>query len=180
MILPLRVFGSMRDEVQLADDRDGAELVADGLEQRLPQFGRRLVAVLQQDERGDHFAARLVGPADDAAFGDGWMREERALDFDRAEAMRGDLDHFVGAPGRTRSSRPRRRARSRRSSRRSESSASSRRRSAPARPTVAGVMPGNGRFSTMMPFLVRPHGCAVERDDGRIDAGQRNASPTPA
>ena len=88
MILPLRVFGSMRDEVQLADDRHRPELAADGVEQRLAQLVRRRVAVLEQHERGDHLAARLVGPADDAALGDGRMREERALDLDRADAVR--------------------------------------------------------------------------------------------
>ena len=65
----------------------------------LAQIGGRRVPVLQQDERGDDFTARLVGPSDDAALGDGRMGQERALDFDRAETMGRDLDHFVGAPG---------------------------------------------------------------------------------
>ena len=55
--------------------------------------------MLEQHERGDHFASHLVGPTHDAALRDGRMLQKRALDLDRAETMRGDLDDLVGTSG---------------------------------------------------------------------------------
>src|SRR5512145_1147402 len=48
------------DEVQIADDGDRAELAPYGVEQRLPQLRRRVVAELEQHESGDHLASQLV------------------------------------------------------------------------------------------------------------------------
>src|SRR6185436_20192802 len=49
-------------------------------------------------ERLHDLAAIEVGHADDGALGDRWMLEERALDLERADAVRGGDDHVVRAP----------------------------------------------------------------------------------
>ena len=79
MILPLRVFGSIVDEVQLADDRHRPELAADGVRAaRLRSSSDGVVPVLEHDERRDHLAAQLVGPAGHARLGDRRVLQERA------------------------------------------------------------------------------------------------------
>src|SRR5688500_5095762 len=89
-------LGQHGDEIQLADDRHGAQFAPHRVENLAPQRLRRRVAVLQQHERGDYLATRLVRPADDAAFGDGRVRDHRAFDLDGPEPVRGDLDDLVG------------------------------------------------------------------------------------
>ncbi len=134
--------------------------------------GVGVVAELEQHERGDDFAAHLVGPSHDAAFGDRWMLQEGALDLDRAETMCGDLDHFVGAPGKP------------------EVSIAIHVRGVArvidvrdALPVVGGVAlrlaPETRRHAGEWApehhdaLLVGAAGLAVERDDGGIDAGER-------
>src|SRR5207249_12200477 len=63
--------------------------------QRLSQLRVGRVTVLEQDEGRHHLTARFVRPADDAALGDGGVLEERALDFNGADAVAGDLDDLV-------------------------------------------------------------------------------------
>ena len=138
------------------------------------------MSVLQHDERRDHLAARLVRPADDAALGHGRVREERALHFDRADAVRGDLDDLVGAAAEPEVAvlvdvgrvagvvDARDLAPSSRGSYRSGS------------PQSAGVRPGNGRVSTMMPFSFGRARLARPSSRRRLDAGQRDARPTRA
>src|SRR4029077_20443060 len=85
------------DKVQLADDRERSELLADRRQQLRLQGVRWLVALLEDDERRDHLAAKLIRTAGDARLGDRRMAEERGLDLDRPDAMVGDLDDLVGA-----------------------------------------------------------------------------------
>ncbi len=53
--------------------------------------------MLQQDERRNHFAAKFVGTADHAALGHRRVLQARALDLDGADAVAGNLDDLVGA-----------------------------------------------------------------------------------
>ena len=52
---------------------------------------------LTRDEADDGLALQLVGPPDDRGLGDGRVRDERALDFRRAEPVAGDVEHVVDA-----------------------------------------------------------------------------------
>ena len=54
-------------------------------------------AFLERHERRDRLALDLVRAADDRRFGDLRMIDERALDFHRADAMPGDVEHVVDA-----------------------------------------------------------------------------------
>ena len=58
----------------------------------------RLLPRAQDDERLHDLAAVEVGHADDGALGDRRMLEERALDLERADAIRRRDDHVVCAP----------------------------------------------------------------------------------
>ena len=97
MILPLRVFGSIATNEQLADDGHRPELLADGRQDLAAQLVRRLMADLEDDERGDDFAAQLVRRRRHAGLGDGRVSQEGRLDLDRADPMAGDLDDLVRA-----------------------------------------------------------------------------------
>ena len=69
----------------------------DVLLQLVDQLLGRVHAFLERDERGDRLALDLVRAADDRGFGDARMIDERALDFHRADAMAGDVQHVVDA-----------------------------------------------------------------------------------
>ena len=56
-----------------------------------------LDALLERDERGDRLALDLVRSSDHGGFGDARVIDERALDFHRADAVAGDVDHVVHA-----------------------------------------------------------------------------------
>src|SRR5258708_37725096 len=85
------------DEVQLADDRERPELPAHRREQLGLERVRRLLSLLEDDERGDDLAAQLVGATGDAGLGDRRIAEERRLDLDGPDAVVRDLDDLVGA-----------------------------------------------------------------------------------
>jgi hypothetical protein len=73
--------------------------VAHDLQQGLPQILRRDAIVFEKHERGNDFAARLVGSADRSAFGHCRVLEKRRFHLDGADAVSGDFDNFVGAAG---------------------------------------------------------------------------------
>ena len=79
----------MCDEVQLADDGDRRR-ARGGPCRAAPAAAPSDGAwpCFEHHERRDHLAAQLVGPADDAGLGDRRVLQERALDLDRADAMR--------------------------------------------------------------------------------------------
>ena len=54
-------------------------------------------AFLHGDERGDRLALDLVRAADDGGLGHARMIDQRALDFHRADAVPGDVQHVVDA-----------------------------------------------------------------------------------
>ena len=60
----------------------------------MASFGSPL---LERDEHGDRLAFELVGPADGRGFGHVGMDDERTFDFDRAQAVAGDVEHVVDA-----------------------------------------------------------------------------------
>ncbi len=74
-----------------------ANLADDVLLELLRQGFARLDALLQGDERGDRLTLDLVRTADDGRFSDFRVIDERALDFHRADAMPGHVDHVVHA-----------------------------------------------------------------------------------
>ena len=89
---------------KLVDERDRARILvrrSHGLHVLL-QLARepraRLVPGAKDDERLDDLAAVEIGHAHDRALGDGGMLEERALDLERADAIRGGDDHVVRPP----------------------------------------------------------------------------------
>jgi hypothetical protein len=60
-------FGQHADEVHLADHRGRPELVPNRIDERLAQFRRWRVAVLEQDERRNNFTMQVIGTAHNAA-----------------------------------------------------------------------------------------------------------------
>src|SRR5438477_5573865 len=85
------------DEVELANDREGAEVVADSREQLFLELIGRLATLLQHDERRYDLAAEFVGAPRHTGLGDRGVSEERGLDLDGADTVVGDLDDLVGA-----------------------------------------------------------------------------------
>ena len=85
-------------EDDVVGPRDGADLLARrALSARRSALRRRWRAFLQRDERRDRLALDLVRPADDRGFGDVRVIDQRALDFHRADAVAGDVQHVVHA-----------------------------------------------------------------------------------
>ena len=177
MILPLRVRGSVVDELDLLRRDDRAKPRTREAQQLAPQRIVRLEAVLQGDERLDDLTGDRVGLADHAGLGDRRVLHQRALDLEGPDQVAGRLDHVVRAARRTSSSRPHRGGRGRRSgtSRRQSNSRTARARpstrgtsrasraAAPARPSTSGSRRSPRRHRR------RP------LHDGRLDAGQRAA-----
>src|SRR5208283_1685415 len=92
-------LGQHVHEVQFADDSHRPEFAAHLIEQLLLQLLRGNEALLEHHERRDHFAAQLVGTANDARFRHRGMAKQSGLDFDGADAMTGNLDDLVGTAG---------------------------------------------------------------------------------
>src|SRR5262249_61013518 len=57
-----------------------------------------LLAFLERHERRDRLTFDLVHAPNDRGFRNGWMVHQRALQFHRADAVSGDIDHIVHAP----------------------------------------------------------------------------------
>ena len=96
MILPLRVLGSV------AVKRMSSGTASAPISLRtccLSSSRRRLAgcAGLENDEDGDGVAFEFVRAADGGGFGDGGMADQRTFDFDRAQAVAGDVQHVVDA-----------------------------------------------------------------------------------
>ena len=79
--------------------RDRADFLAHPLRELGAELLGRRLAALQRDVGVDALALDLVREADDRGLGDFRVRDERALDFRRADAMAGDVHHVVHAAG---------------------------------------------------------------------------------
>ena len=97
MILPERVFGRSAAKM-MSSGRAIAPifLTTCSFSSSIRRLGRR-DAFLQRHERRDRLPLDLVRPADDRGFGHARMIDERALDFHRADAMSGHVQHVVDA-----------------------------------------------------------------------------------
>ncbi len=96
MILPLRVFGS----ALVKRMSSGSARAPISLRTWRFQFVAQRVAWLGRFERDEHrhgFPLHLVRPADRRRLGHGRMADQRAFDFDRAQAMPGHVQHVVDA-----------------------------------------------------------------------------------
>ena len=96
-ILPEIVFGSDVDELDLARvlvrRRDRLDVLLQLARERV----RALVPGREDDERLDDARALGIGLADDGRLGHRRMLDERRLDLERADAVRGRDDDVVGA-----------------------------------------------------------------------------------
>ena len=97
MILPERVLGRSGVNHDLLRPRDRADLLRDVLLQLADQRIGRVVAAAQDDEGEDRLAADFVRLPDDCRLRDRWVRDQRALDFGRAQAMPSDIHDVVNA-----------------------------------------------------------------------------------
>ena len=99
MILPERVFGRPGAHWMKSGVAIGPDLAAHPVAQFLAQLFGRLGIVHERDVGVDALALDVVRTTDDGGFGDLAVRDQRALDLGRAEAMTGDVQHVVDATG---------------------------------------------------------------------------------
>ena len=92
MILPDRVFGRPGAHWMRSGVAIGADLLAHPLHQFLAQPSLGSIAGFQRYIGVDALAFDVVRIADDRRFRDLRMRDQRALDFGRAESVAGDID----------------------------------------------------------------------------------------
>ena len=97
MIFPLRVCGSVVDELDFLRRDRGAQPLARVAEQFQPQLFVGGEPVLERDERLHHLADRRVRFADDCCLGDRRMIGQRVFHLERSDQVPGGLDHVVGA-----------------------------------------------------------------------------------
>ena len=96
MILPLRVRGSVREEVDLLRRDGGAEALArEARAARSASASLGREARLQRDERLHDLHGDRIGLADDARLGDGGVLQQRALHLERADEVPRRLDDVV-------------------------------------------------------------------------------------
>src|SRR5262245_1158914 len=89
-------FRQLREELDPARTLVFGQPLADELLQFIRKLGRAGHAIAQHDERHRLDQRVVILPADDTAFEDGGMRDERVLDLDWTHPQTADLQHVVG------------------------------------------------------------------------------------
>ena len=98
MILPERVLGSASAK-RISSGRASAPICSTTCSRNsFANASSAVTPTARGHERDDGLALEVVRPADHRGLGDLRVRDQRALDFHRRQAMAGDVDHVVDAP----------------------------------------------------------------------------------